>query len=802
MPSSPLFRIAAAATGASIALSTALALAPSAEAASTSIVISEAYGGGGNSGATWKSDFVELYNLGTTAVDLTGWKVQYWSSAGTTPQSTPLTGSVAPGTSFLVKEADGANAGATPLPTPDVVGTIPMSGSGARVAIVNPAGQIVDLVGWGSGAATYEGAPAAGTSNTTSVARISPCTDTDDNSKDFSVGAPTPRNAAAGAQDCTPTDPGDPGDPGGQSATVAQIQGASHTSPLVGQEVKDVKGIVTALKSNGFWIQSTTPDDDPATSEGLFVFTRTAPTVAVGDAVTLAGKVSEFRPGGSGGTTNLTTTELDSPTITVEASGQPLPAPVVIGVDRVAPQQTVFAGDPGNVEKPGVTFDPTKNALDFDESLEGMRVALKDARAVGPTATRYGETPVVPGQNVSAINSPRGGVVYNSYNTPNAMRLILNDSLVKGRIPAAQTGDTYPGLTIGVIDYAFANYNLYATQGSQVRSSGLSREVTVTPGGNEMAVATFNVENLAPSDPSTKYARLAGQIVTNLKSPDILALEEIQDNSGAANDGQTDSTATSDKLIAAITAAGGPAYQAKWVNPADGTDGGQPGGNIRQVFLFRTDRGVSFVDKPGATANTATDVVGTGRGAALTYSPGRIDPTNGAWANSRKPLVGQFTWNDRSVFVIANHFASKGGDDPLMGRFQQPLRSSEVQRNNQATAVRGFVDKLLAADPNANVIVLGDINDFEFSKTADILVGSGSNALTDLPRTLPENERYTYVYQGNSQVLDHILLSPNLVRTMANKKYSYDIVHTNSEFNDQDSDHDPQVVRLPVQVTR
>ncbi|WP_431841022.1 lamin tail domain-containing protein [Calidifontibacter indicus] len=802
MPSSPLFRIAAAASGASIAFSVALAMAPSAQAASTSVVISEAYGGGGNSGATYKSDFVELYNLSNTTVDLTGWKVQYWSAAGVTPQSTSLTGSVAPGTSFLVKEADGANASATPLPTPDVTGTIAMSGTAARVAIVNPAGEVVDLAGWGSGVATFEGAPAAGTTNATSVARISPCTDTDNNAKDFAVGAPTPRNSAAGPQDCTPTDPGDPGEPGGQSATVAQIQGASHTSPLVGKDVKNVEGIVTATKSTGVWIQSTTPDDDPATSEGLFVFTRTAPTVQVGDKVKLAGKVAEFRPGGSGGTTNLTTTELDSPSIEVVASGQPLPAPVVIGVDRIAPQQTVFDGNPGNVETPGTAFDPTRNALDSDESLEGMRVALRDARAVGPTATAYGETPVVPGQNVSAINSPRGGVVYGSYNTPNSMRLILNDSLVKGQIRAAQTGDTYPGLTVGIIDYAFANYNLYATQSNQLKSGGLTREVTAASGGNEMAVATFNVENLAPSDPATKYVRLAGQIVTNLKAPDILALEEIQDNSGATNDGVTDSTVTSDKLIAAIKAAGGPSYQAKWVNPTNGTDGGQPGGNIRQVFLYRSGGDLSFVDKPGATATTATDVVGTGRNTSLTYSPGRIDPANGAWASSRKPLVGQFTWKGRSVFVIANHFASKGGDDPLMGRFQQPLRSSETQRANQATAVRTFVDKLLAADANANVIVLGDINDFEFSKTADILVGSGSTALTDLPRTLPASERYTYVYQGNSQVLDHILLSPNLVRTMANKKYSYDIVHTNSEFSDQDSDHEPQVVRLPVQVTR
>ncbi|MBC9957677.1 lamin tail domain-containing protein [Yimella sp. cx-51] len=793
---SPFVRTAVTGSVAALAVTTAGWCAPAARAASSSVVIAEVYGGGGNSGALLNSDFIELYNLSGAPVDLAGWSVQYWSASGTTAQRTPLTGTVAPGSSFLVKQASGANTSAQALPTPDVVGTIPMSSTGGRVALVNPSGQTIDLLGWGSASAS-EGGPAPATSNATSSARKSPCTDTDDNAADFATGAPTPRNSAAGPQECTPTAPDT-----GVSATVAQIQGASHISPMNGRQVKDVTGIVTAVKSSGFWIQSSAPDDDPRTSEGIYVFSRTAPNVAVGDAVTVAGTVAEYRAGGSGGTSNLTTTELDNPTVTVGASGQPLPAPVVLGVDRVAPPQSIFAGDPGSVEAGGVTFDPTTNAIDFNESLEGMRVGFKDARAVGPTSIRYGETPVVPGQHVSAINSPRGGVVYGSYDNPNSQRLILNDSLIKGAVSTAQTGDVYAGSTVGVLDYSFANYVVYATQAGTLSAKGIQREVTAAPAGNELAVATFNVENLAPSDPATKFARLARQVVTNLKAPDILALEEIQDDSGATNDGVVDSTKTSDALIAAIKAVGGPAYQAKWVNPANLQDGGAPGGNIRQVFLYRTDRGVSFVDKPGATANSSIGVVGTGRDTGLTQSPGRIDPTNAAWANSRKPLVGQFSWNDRSVFVVANHFNSKGGDDPLFGRFQQPVRSSETQRHSQATVVRGFVDKLLAADPKANVIVLGDINDFEFSRTTDTLVGGGSTALTDLPRTLPAGERYTYVYQGNSQVLDHILLSPNLVRTMANKRYSYDIVHTNAEFSDQDSDHDPQIVRLPVQVTR
>jgi predicted extracellular nuclease len=183
----------------------------------------------------------------------------------------------------------------------------------------------------------------------------------------------------------------------------------------------------------------------------------------------------------------------------------------------------------------------------------------------------------------------------------------------------------------------------------------------------------------------------------------------------------------------------------------------------------------------------------------LSVSPGRIAPADPAWESSRKPLVGQFRFRGHDVFVVANHFASKGGDDPLFGRWQQPERLSETQRHKQARVVRAFVDDLLDIDRNAEVVVLGDINDFEFSTTADLLVGSGRTALVDLPRTLPAGERYTYVFEGNSQVLDHILLSQRLAKVRGGRPaYEYDVVHTNAEFHDQDSDHDPQVVRLDL----
>ncbi len=442
------------------------------------------------------------------------------------------------------------------------------------------------------------------------------------------------------------------------------------------------------------------------------------------------------------------------------------------------------ADSPGDVETG--PFNPAVNALDYYESFEGMLIQINDARAVGPTNS-FGELPVVPG-NSTSTKTPRGGVLY-SYADPNTERLMLDSTLAP--VPDVSVGATIPGPTTGVLDYNFGNYFLHILAAPTVTASPLQPETTRKQLPLELAVATYNVENLAPSDPQDKFDRLAVGLVRNLASPDIVSLEEIQDNSGAVDDGTVAANVTLDKLVAAITAAGGPKYSYREIDPVNDTTGGQPGGNIRVAFLFRTDRGVSFVDRAGGTATTAVGVTKVAGHAALTVSPGLVDPTNTAWSTSRRPLAAEFRYLGRSFIVVGNHFNSKGGDDPLMGRFQPISRPSEVQRHNQATVLRGFVDQLRAVDPKAAVILLGDLNDFEFSQTADILVGDGF--LTDLPRTLPAAERYSYVYEGNSEVLDHILISAPLTCL-----YQYDIVHINSEFANQTSDHDPQVVRFPL----
>jgi predicted extracellular nuclease len=434
------------------------------------------------------------------------------------------------------------------------------------------------------------------------------------------------------------------------------------------------------------------------------------------------------------------------------------------------------------------SFDPGEDGIDFDESLEGMLVQLDDPIAVGPT-NQYGETPVVGDRGALATpRSVRGGVVATQGDF-NPERLVIDDTLAD--VPVANVGDVYPGAMRAVVDYAFGNYMLHPLTAPVREDGGLRREVTDAATGDQLAIASFNVENLDPTDSPDKFARLADILVHNLHSPDLVAVEEIQDDDGAGTADTTDASLTWRELIAAVQSAGGPAYDYRQIDPEYGTDGGEPGGNIRQGYLFRTDRALSFVDRPGGTATSDTTVVGNGKNAHLSASPGRILPRDPAFKASRKPLAGEFRWHNKPLFVVANHFNSKGGDDPLFGRRQPPQFPSETQRHQQATIVNDFVADLEAANPRANVVVLGDLNDFDFSRTLDILEGDELVNLMDL---LPLAERYSYVYEGNSEVLDQILVS----RPLLQGHPEYDSVHVNAEFADQASDHDPQVARLHV----
>jgi hypothetical protein len=205
-----------------LAVAVVLLAAPAARSASADLVISQVFAGGGNANAPYTNDFVELFNRGSTAVDLANWSVQYAAGGGTTWQVTPLSGSVPSGGRYLVQLASAAAVG-SPLPTPDATGTTNLAVSGGKVALVRTAtalacgaapgscsadASVADLIGYGS-ATDYEGSgPAPAISNTTAALRAGDgCTDTDTNAADFSAQAPVPRNSAATVAPCAGAPP-------------------------------------------------------------------------------------------------------------------------------------------------------------------------------------------------------------------------------------------------------------------------------------------------------------------------------------------------------------------------------------------------------------------------------------------------------------------------------------------------------------------------------------------------------------------------------------------------------------------
>ena len=498
-----------------------------------------------------------------------------------------------------------------------------------------------------------------------------------------------------------------------------------------------VPGVVTATSATGFWMQDPEPDADPATSEGIFVFRRNH-GVQAGDAVEVAGDVTEFRPGGDAD--NLTTTEIAATAVTRRGTGAV--APVVVGAGgRRPPGRTIEDDANGDVERPGVRFDPRRDGLDFHESLEGMLVEIAAPQVVGPTSA-FGELPVV-ARGTASPRTRRGGVAIRPADF-NPERLILDDVLAD--TPAADVADELAGPVRAVVDYSFGSFKYLVTAAPAVVDGGLRPETTARPGASELAVASLNVENLDPADPPEKFARLADILVRNLRSPDLVAVEEVQDDNGPAPGGGAGAAATFAALTAAIAAARRPGRTpSARSTPSRAWTAASPAATSASASSSARTAASPSPTAPAGPPRPPPQVVAAPDGARLTLSPGRVDPANPAFADSRKPLAGEFRWRGRTVFAIANHFVSKGADQPLLGRVQPPERSSEVQRHAQAAVVGDFAAALLAADPGAAVVVLGDFNDFAFSRTLEILGGGGLRNLTE---TLPERERYSYVVRG------------------------------------------------------
>ncbi|MCF7221376.1 lamin tail domain-containing protein [Marilutibacter chinensis] len=794
-----------------------VSLAAFAGHADAQVVVSQVYGGGGNSGATWRNDFIELRNNGASAVDLTGWSVQYASSSGSSWQRTELSGSIAPGGYYLVQQAQGSG-GTADLPAPDAIGTISMSSSNGKVALVNGGGAlsgtcpltetvVVDFVGFGS-ANCFEGASATPSLNNTSAALRNGdgSVDTDDNGADFTRGEPNPRNSGA--------EPPDPPDPP-VALSISQIQGDGLVSPHVDKAVI-TEGVVTALKfNNGFFLQSANDDGNPATSDGIFVFTGSAPTVAVGDNVRVTATVTEFTP--SSNPNQLGITELVTPTIEVLSTGAALPVPVELTAAELGPDAL-----PGTLER-----------------LEGMRVSVAEAVVIAASGGRLDENDArastdgvfhvtLPG--VARPFREAGIGVLDTIQIPadkdpprfdtNPERLMVRSWGQVGATPLSVDADAQVAGLLGVLDYYSGTWALLPDAATPPTvSGGRLPEAVNDPDYDEVTIASFNLlrlfdeiadgngaVTLTPEALDRRLAKAASAICDYLKAPDVLGVVEVE-NARVLQ-------LLSDRIDAGCPAA--PGY-VPYLEP------GNDVGGINVGFLV-SSRAV----EGGVARVEVLDVTQFGKDTLLNNPDGST-----SLLNDRPPLrlrarIHQDAGTAYPVTVIVNHLRSLNGiDDSSPGSSGWATTSERVRakRGAQAAYLAGLVEQFQQADPDERIVLVGDFNAFEvndgYVDVMGIVRGEAAPAdqvLTwvDSPLTTPlvdgsqlipdPAERYSYVFAGSAQTLDHVLVNETLAMDAAMLEVDHARINADfgvDNFDDasiaiRSSDHDP--VRLSIAV--
>ncbi|MDO9237700.1 MAG: ExeM/NucH family extracellular endonuclease [Aquabacterium sp.] len=814
----------------------ALTLSGLAQASSSGLVISQVYGGGGSTSSAptplFKQDWVELFNAGSSSVSLSGITLQYGSAAGnygtSASQIVALPNiALTPGQYYLVQmplspaNATGADLGITA----DLQGTIQLSGSNGKVALVTgltglgcgtatcdatALSRVIDRLSYGSGNNAEVTATAALTTSTVAQRLASGCTDTNNNAADFAVtSTATPRNLQSALSACQSG--GTPGGTTPVAATIGQIQGTGHTSPMVGQTVTTT-GVVTKINNNGFFMQSLVPDAMATTSDGIFVFTSTPNATQVGQHVQLTGLVDEFNVGAASNAQTLahTVTELKNVTnLSVLSSG--------------------------NTVNPTVITFPEATEDDL-EKVEGMLITINTELTADQNyfLGRYGQiTLSAGGRLVKPTNAhPAGSADAINMANDNARRRILLDdgSSLQNPNPTPyvstdntqRAGDTIASIT-GVIDYGLAtssnlglaDYKIHPTQAVVFTRTNARTAAPATVGGN-IKVASFNVlnffttftngntatgatgqgctlggatsaSNCRGADSITEFNRQRNKIVKAIAAinADVIGLMEIQNNGNTAVQ----------NLVDALN-----------------TEMGQ--GSYATVSL------------PTAIAGTAA---GTGTDAirvAMIYKPANVSLVSGAMSdtaaiNNRPPLAQTFgAANGEQFTVIVNHFKSKSCDaqsaavDLDQGDGQGCFND---RRQQQATQLRSFINSVQTLRGDNDVLVIGDLN--AYGKESPILNLTG-NSLVDLIETFNGISDYSYVFDGELGYLDHALASTSMapqVTGTAHWHINADepfVIDYNVEFKQpvcascgpdyytaspyRSSDHDPVVIGLKL----
>lgn len=578
--------------------------------------------------------------------------------------------------------------------------------------------------------------------------------------------------------------------------SISEIQGIYHASAMKGHDVEDVEGVVTAVVkhplSRGFYMQSLQADSDARTSEGIWVECEECKAKA-GDLVKVSGMVDEIQleKAVEG---EMTVTAIKARNVDIIKSNCKV-KPFVIKGNKIP--KKIHEGPLSDV------LDIKKNAMDFYESLEGMLVQVNSPVVVGANES-HGEVCVIPDGGKSCKDrTKRGGVKY-SYENEQTSRIILNPALFpltenrvfKNSSFTPNPGDRFASPISGVLTFIYMNYQLINTSPlPPLKDVGASRDKNrYAYDASCLNAAVYNIENFTIADGGEERVKvLSSHVKEDLKLPDILGLVEVGDDDGGNVESNVlTSEKTLEAIVSGILKESGVEYGYLCVNPEDKKDGGWPAMHIRNAVLYRKDT----MEVPYFTPSQAAGKDTKFADGKLTFNPGRIGNDEPFFADVRKTLVAHLKMkkNGKDVFVLVNHLKSKRADDKLYSAKRPVKRSSEDVRIPEGKYVNAFLKKINEKLPEAILLCMGDMNDFEFSPTIKEMKG---DFMVSAVETLPVNERHTYVYQGSSQILDNFLVNSRYAKGL-----KCDILNINSEFTRAQgyfSDHDPIFVQIKTE---
>ncbi len=547
--------------------------------------------------------------------------------------------------------------------------------------------------------------------------------------------------------------------------SIQQIQGTGLTSPLAGELVRS-RGVVTGSTRKGFFLQDPAGDRQAGSSSGIFVFSprNRAP---IGSFVEVDGTVVDHVAGEN----ERPTTQIAADDLRVLDAEGPRIEPEWLTAERIS--------------RPGRELARLLN------SLEGMLVGVEAGATFVAPSNPFGDYVVIP-PGTQAQRTRPGGVLIDR---DNPQRWYPSFRIIDyARAPLVNVGAELLAPVIGPLNYRASAYQIAAPGGINVRPVEVAPEHTrLRSTGPFTTVLTLNGFNLDQyvEDPTRvndprrdvdddlgggRFAMLAGAIVNQAASPDIVALQEMQDDDGAELSPVVSAEANYAQLVRDVQALGGPAYRWADIPPQTDADGGQPGGNIRNAFLF----------------NPA-------RMELVTGSLRRLGASEAAFEGSRKPLMAEFRLlsTGRSIAVINVHLASKRHQHGLFAPVRPGFDPRLATRIAQAKIVRRTLAEL--DQQGLDYYVTGDFNDFEFSDTLQTMLGDASTNLLD---RLAEAERYDYNHRGQSQALMHGIVSK---RQAATGDCDYEILHGNEllgstpgVLGDKPTDHAYVIARLDL----